>query len=95
MKQFYAVFLDDDIDYEEIEQEVKSYVAQLMNLVQTVINMNQRDIQADTAAMYTQFINLTNDQSLLGQDKSVQTQLIVKQILYLMLGFCRMGANDI
>ena len=52
MKQFYGLFLDNDIDFEEVEQEVKSYIAQLMSLVQTVIDMARQDQQADTMALY-------------------------------------------
>ena len=52
MKTFYGLFLDSDIDYEEVEQEVKAYIAQLMSLVQTVIDMANQDNQADTMALY-------------------------------------------
>jgi len=57
-------YSDSDIDFEEFEQEVKSYVTQLISLIQTII-----DSRENRDEMLLQFATLTQNKDIQSLSK--------------------------
>lgn len=41
LSQVYSAFSDLECEFEELEQEIKAYVAQLISLIQTIMSQNE------------------------------------------------------